>query len=56
MLSLEEVRKSLNDPSISDDKALEIRDQFYALAEIIFEKWQTDRKKERDNPSQIHSK
>lgn len=44
MLTLEQIKKTLNDPSISDEEALEIRDQLYALAEIIYEKWQADKK------------
>mgnify|MGYP000909547251 CR=1 FL=1 len=44
MLTLEQIKKTLNDPSISDEEALEIRDQLYYLAEIIFEKWQADMK------------
>jgi hypothetical protein len=43
MLTLEQVKKLLNDPAISDAEALEIRDQCYSLAEIIFEKWQQDK-------------
>lgn len=49
MLTLEQVKKSLNDPSISDSEALEIRDQMYSLAEIIFEQWQQQREKERES-------
>ena len=44
MLTLEQIKKTLNDPSISDEEALEIRDQLHYLAELIFEKWQTDMK------------
>ena len=44
MLTLEQIKKTLDDPSISDEEALEIRDQLYYLAEIIFEKWQADMK------------
>lgn len=44
MLTLEQIKKTLDDPSISDEEALEIRDQLYALAEIIYEKWQVDKK------------
>lgn len=36
----------LKNPAIPDDEVLEIRDQFYSLAEIIFEQWQKERKKE----------
>ena len=51
MLSLEEVKKLLNDPKLTDEEVLEIRDQLYSLAEIIFEKYQEDRKKEREKNS-----
>ena len=44
MISLEQVKALLNDPTISDEEVLEIRDQCYSLAEIIFEQWQKDKK------------
>ena len=44
MLDLKQMKELLDDPSLSDEKVLEIRDQMYALAEIIYEKWQQDRK------------
>ena len=44
MLALEQMKKLLNDPSLTDSEILEIRDQLYSLAEIIFEKWQQDKK------------
>jgi len=44
MISLEQVKALLDDPTISDEEALEIRDQCYSLAEIIFEQWQKDKK------------
>ena len=43
MLTLEQVKKLLNDPAISDSQALEIRDHFYSLAEIVFEQWQKEK-------------
>ena len=43
MLTLEQMKKLLDDPSIPDSEVLEIRDQLYSLAEIIFEKWQQDK-------------
>ena len=46
-MTLEQVRKLINDPTITDDEALEIRDALYQLAEIIFEKWQLDIAKEK---------
>ncbi len=44
MLSIERIKELLNDPAISDSNAKEIRDGLYMLAEIIFEKWQEDKK------------
>ncbi len=44
MLSLERAKELLNDPTLSDEEVLEIRDGFYQLSEIIFEKWQEDKK------------
>lgn len=44
MITIEQVKKLLNDPTISDEQALEIRTQCYLLAEIIFEQWQKDKK------------
>ena len=44
MLTLEQMKKLLNNPSLTDSEILEIRDQLYSLAEIIFEKWQQDKK------------
>lgn len=43
MLSIEQTRKLLNDPNISDKEVEEIRDDFRILAEIIFEKWQQEK-------------
>lgn len=43
MLSIERIKKLLDDPSISDKEVEEIRDSFRMLAEIVFEKWQQDK-------------
>lgn len=49
MLPLERVRELLNDPSLSDEEVGKIRDEVRALVEdVIFEKWMTDRKREKD--------
>ncbi len=45
MLSIEEMKKSLNDKSLSDKEVEEIRDGLYGLAEVIFEKWMQEKKK-----------
>ena len=51
MLTLEQMKKLLHDPGISESQVLEIRDQLYALAEIIFEQWQKESgKSERNRP------
>jgi hypothetical protein len=44
MLSIEETKKILKDPNMSDEEATEIRDGFYNLVEIIFEQWDFERK------------
>ena len=44
MLTLEQAKKMLDDSALSDEEVLEIRDQLYSLAEIIYEKWQQDKK------------
>lgn len=44
MLSLERTKELLNDPTLSEKEIEEIRDGLRLLAELIFEKWQEDRK------------
>jgi len=43
MLSIERVKELVNDPSLTDEEIKEIRDEFYLLAEIIFEQWKAER-------------
>jgi len=43
MLTIDQVKKILDDPAMSDEEAREIRDQLHSLAEIIFEEWQKQR-------------
>lgn len=45
------MKKTLDDPALSDEEAREIRDQLQTLAEIIFEQWQHQRQKERTRRS-----
>ena len=47
MLTLEQMRKTLPDPTLTDEEVLEIRDQLYYLAEIIYEKWEMDMAKKK---------
>jgi hypothetical protein len=49
MLSLEQAKNILNDPELTDDEVLEIRDHFYYLAELIFEKWKKDMSEKKNH-------
>lgn len=48
MLSIQKVKELLKDQHIDDKQAELIRDSFYSLAELIFEKWQED--EQRNQP------
>ena len=52
MLSIERTKELLNDPALSDEEIEKIRDDMRVLAEIIFEKWQADRKAAKTNNSE----
>ncbi len=56
MLSVERVKKILNDPELSDKEIEEIRDGFRNLAEVIFEKWKEERQAEKKNRLAAQSK
>ena len=44
MLSVERVKKLLNDPTLTDEQIEEIRDGFHSLVEdVIFPAWLEDR-------------
>lgn len=47
MLSLAETRRILGDANKSDTEIEEIRDSFRILAEIIFEQWTSEIKKQQ---------
>ena len=49
MLSIERTKQLLNNPTLSDKEVEKIRDGFRALAEIIFGKWEEDRKQEKSS-------
>lgn len=44
LLTIEQSKKILNDPTLSDEQVAEIRDGFRHLAEVIFDKWMEERK------------
>lgn len=43
MLTVERVKELVNDRSLTDEEIKEIRDEFYVLAEIIFEQLKAER-------------
>lgn len=45
MLSAQRIKELCNDPAMTDQDAEEIRDGFRALAEVIFQVWQKNRRK-----------
>ena len=49
MLSLKRTKELLNDPTLSDKEIQEIRDGFYLLGEIIFEKWKKEKRTDKLN-------
>ena len=51
MLSIKRVRELLSDEgkNMSDEKVEEIRDEFYNLSNIIFEKWLEERRLKKKN-------
>lgn len=51
MISVEHTKELLGEPNMTDEEATEIRDNFRALAEVIFEQWQYERMKAKDTPS-----
>lgn len=53
MLSIEQTRKILGKEAkgLTDDQLTEIRDGYRHLTEVIFEKWQIDRKQKKDDLS-----
>ena len=47
MLSIEHIKKLLNDPDIPDEQVEEIRDGFHQLAELIYQDW-LDKNKQKN--------
>jgi hypothetical protein len=59
MLTLEQVRATLSredNEKYTDEEVLQIRDELYTLAEIIYEKWSEDKKKERETRQKNQNK
>ena len=44
LLSIEETKKILNDPKLSEEQLTEIRDGYRLMAEVIFDKWIGERR------------
>lgn len=49
MLSEQKIRDLLKGQNLTDKEILEIRDGFHILAEIIFEKWQQEKRNKTTN-------
>jgi len=47
MISIEETKKLLDDPEMSDEEAREMRDACYALAELILEVYFSSKKEDK---------
>ena len=47
MLSIEDAKKLIKNCGLADKEIEQIRDECHDLAEIIFEKWQGKRKKDK---------
>lgn len=43
MLTIQQVKIMLSNPNISDEEAMEIRDGFRSLAEVMFEQWEKEK-------------
>lgn len=48
MLSTERIKQLINNPKLSDKEIEEIRDGLYMLAELMFEQWQAERIKAKN--------
>ena len=40
MLSIERIKEILNNPTLSDKEATQIRDELRCLAELLFDQWE----------------
>ncbi len=45
VISIQETKKILNNPNLSDEQAEEIRDNFRMLGEVVFDKWFEEKKR-----------
>lgn len=43
MITIQQIKTILNNPNLSDEEAIAIRDGFRSLAEIIFEQWEKEK-------------
>lgn len=56
MLNLKEIKELIDDKSISDEKAKEIREACYGLADLALEVWQGSRLKDKNITKNAFSK
>lgn len=56
MLSIERIKELVDDPSLTDEDAEKIRGDLQRLVEVIFAKWEEDRKVGRLNKDGLPKK
>jgi hypothetical protein len=48
MLSIERIKEILNNPTLSDREAAQIRDELRYLAELLFDQWEYEENQRRE--------
>lgn len=49
MLSVERTKELIGEPNMSDDEAEALRDSVRAMAEVMFEQWQYEKRKKKES-------
>ena len=49
MLSVERTKELIGEPNMSDDEAEALRDSFRAMAEVMFEQWQYEKRRKKES-------
>lgn len=49
MLSVERTKELIGEPNMSDDEAEALRDSVRAMAEVMFEQWQYERRRKKES-------
>jgi len=56
MIDLKRTKELLGDPKMLDAEAREIRDAFYSMSELIYEKWHDEQVFRRNEDKDIYEK